>query len=89
MKITTKEQREKRERKTKKLYSIAKKNVVRDHSFMTSAISTSIQFWSKRNKLLDVLNWHSITPGNLGIFLKNFNNEINIMMYNCFLCYCT
>ena len=86
MKITIKEQREKRERKTKKSYSIVKKNVVRDHSFMTSAISTSIQFWSKRNPLLDVLNWHSITPGNFGIFLKNFNNEIKIVTYNCFLC---
>ena len=43
MKITIKEQREKREGKTKKKpYSIAKKNVVRDHSFIASAISTNI-----------------------------------------------
>ena len=37
---------------------------------MTSAISTSIQCWSKHNLLLYFLNWHSITPGGFGIFLK-------------------
>ena len=47
--------------KKKKSYVRAKKNLVRDHLFRTSAISISIQFWSKDNPLLDVFNWHSIT----------------------------
>ena len=69
MKITVKGQREKKERKKK--YLRGKKNLVRDHSFMTSAISTYIQFWSKDNLILDVLNWYSITSGSFGISLKN------------------
>ena len=42
MKITRKEQRMKRERKTKKSYSIAKKNLVRGHS-MTFAKKSEIR----------------------------------------------
>ena len=37
MKTTVKEQTEKRERKTKYSYPIVKENLVRGHSFMTSA----------------------------------------------------
>ena len=59
-----------RRKKEKKSYLRAKKNLVRDHSFMTSAISTYIEFWSKDNLILDVLNWYSITPGSFGISLK-------------------
>ena len=36
MKIAMKELSEKRQRKIKKSYSIAKENLVRSHSFMTS-----------------------------------------------------
>ena len=70
MKITIKEQSENRERK-KKSYLRGEKNLVRDHSFMTSAISTSIQFLPKDDPLLGVLNCHSITLGSFGIFFKN------------------
>ena len=54
-----------------KNHLIAKKNLVRDHSVMTSAISASIQFWSKGNPLLEVLNWHSMAKCSFGFFLKN------------------
>ena len=51
-------------------------------------LSTNIQFWSKHTPLLDLLNWHSPPSshqGNFGIFLENFNNEINIVTYSFFL----
>ena len=51
-------------------------------------LSTNIQFWSKHTPLLDLLNWHlplSSNQGNFGIFLENFNNEINIVTYSFFL----
>ena len=58
MKITTKEQRENRERKAKKSYSIAKKNVVRDHSPMKS----SPQYRQTSNFGLSVTHyWMSLT----------------------------
>ena len=62
----------------------------------SSPLSTNIQFWSNHTPLLDVLNWHSTTShtqthththntlGNFGIFLKNFNNEVNIVKYSFF-----
>ena len=80
------ENREESKKNEKKSCSRAKKNLVRDHLLMTSAISTSIQFWSKHNPLLNVLNWHSVTPGSFGIFLKSLNNDINIVTHNFFLC---
>ena len=68
-----KRKQRKKNKQTKK--HIAKKNLVRGHSFMSIAkkslkfgypvptLSTNNQFWSELNPLLKVANWHSITPG--------------------------
>ena len=85
-----KEQKEKKERKNKKSYSLAKKNLVRGHSFMKFAKNVQnsdpyalpypqiSNFGLSSIPLLDVPNWHLILPGNLGKFCKSFNNEIKI-----------
>ena len=53
----------------------------------TSLLPTNMQFSSKQTSLLDVLNWHSNhfpALGNFGIFLENFNKDINIVTYSFF-----
>ena len=86
LKITIKEQREKRDRKTRKIKFNSKKEFSKGSFRLTSPpISRNIQFWSKHNPswtgLLSVL----YPLGNFGIFLENLNNEINIVTYNLFL----
>ena len=44
------------------------------------------QFWSELTPLLHVLNCHSISFANFEIFFENFDNEINTVAYNFFLC---
>ena len=97
MKITIKEQREKTERKTKKKNHIQwqKNNLVRGHSFITSAKKVwksgspspplpQTSNFGLSSPTLDVPNWHWIPLGNFEIFLEKVNNEIQIVTYNFF-----
>ena len=63
MKITMKAQREKRERKAKTSFSIAKKNLVRSLLFMTSTKKST-----NRTSSLPTINKHSILVYDLPIF---------------------
>ena len=75
------------------IYAIRLKGLNFGHPNPSSPLSTNfaqtIQFRSKHTQLVDVLNCHS-TPSsppnliNFGIFLENFNNEINIVTYSFF-----
>ena len=72
MKNSMKEQRAKRQRKTKKIIFKSKQEFARGHSFTTSAkkskfriiahfclLSTNIEILSKQTPLFDVLDWNS------------------------------
>ena len=60
--------------------------MVRGHTFITLFLShplfRNIQFSSKHNPLMKIVNFHFIPPVNFGTFLENFNSKINIVMYS-------
>ena len=105
MKKTMKEQRVKRQRKTKQSYSIAANNLKIAHPFITSAKKVYIidtpphphpphlLLYPQRSYfgLSTPSSWTSLigiqnptTQSNFGIFLENFNNEVNIVTYSFF-----
>ena len=49
---------------------------------LSPPLFTNIQFWSKHNPPMDIINFHFIPPVNFGTFLENFNNKIDIMKYS-------
>ena len=91
-----KEQRVKRQRKTKKVIFKSKKEFVKGHSFMTSSkkskFLTPTPFplypQSSNFDLSRPHSWTSLTgiqnPRYFRNFLQNFNNKINIVTYSFF-----
>ena len=86
-----------RKEKQKESYSIAKNDLVRCYSFMTSAEKSKTRtplssypqpFNFGLSSLHSCRSLISIrhVPGKFGVLLEDFNNEINILTYSFFLC---